>query len=85
MDLLQQGNRNRTKSATKANQDSSRSHAVFQIHVEQERRLSEKGRDDFLTAATLTLCDLAGSERASVTENRGQQMREGASINRSVS
>ena len=82
MELLERGNLNRTKSATKANQDSSRSHAVFQINIQQRDRAS--GIDTEVTTATLTLCDLAGSERASVTENRGHQLREGANINRSL-
>lgn len=32
----------------------------------------------------LTLVDLAGSERACVTENKGERMREGANINKSL-
>jgi hypothetical protein len=82
MALLQRGNLNRTKSATKANEDSSRSHAVFQIHIQQRDKLS--GTSTQIKSATLTLCDLAGSERASATDHRGQLMREGANINKSV-
>lgn len=82
MELLEKGSTNRTKSPTKANEDSSRSHAVFQINIKQRDRAC--GLSASVTSATLTLCDLAGSERASVTENRGKQMREGANINRSL-
>ena len=34
--------------------------------------------------AKLCLIDLAGSERATVTKNRGSRFREGANINRSL-
>ena len=34
--------------------------------------------------AKMCLIDLAGSERATVTTNRGMRMREGANINRSL-
>ena len=34
--------------------------------------------------AKMSLIDLAGSERASATRNRGQRMREGANINKSL-
>jgi kinesin family protein 18/19 len=80
MELVARGTANRTKSATKANEDSSRSHAVFQINIQQRERTANIATQ--VQSATLTLCDLAGSERASATENRGQQMREGANINR---
>lgn len=80
MALLERGSANRTKCPTKANEDSSRSHAVFQINIQQRDRTGGVAAE--VRTATLTLCDLAGSERASATENRGQQMREGANINR---
>ena len=80
MRLLEIGGENRTKSSTKANQTSSRSHAVFQINVQQ--RDKSAGISSRIKSATLTLCDLAGSERASVTDNRGKELREGANINR---
>jgi hypothetical protein len=80
MALLEQGSVNRTKSPTQANEHSSRSHAIFQINIRQTDRI---GSQD-VQVATLTLCDLAGSERASVTENKGMQLREGANINRSL-
>ena len=78
--LLNVGGRNRTQSSTKANEASSRSHAVFQINIQQRDRGS--GTASKIKTATLTFCDLAGSERASVTDNRGKLLREGANINR---
>lgn len=56
--LLNRGNLNRTKSATKANQDSSRSHAIFQINIQQKSKTP--GITSHIQMATLTLCDLAG-------------------------
>ena len=37
-----------------------------------------------MTCAKLSLIDLAGSERATVTTNRGARLREGANINKSL-
>jgi len=37
-----------------------------------------------VTQAKLSLIDLAGSERATVTANKGARLREGANINRSL-
>lgn len=37
-----------------------------------------------VTQGKLSLIDLAGSERATVTTNRGARMREGANINKSL-
>ncbi|TPX37429.1 hypothetical protein SmJEL517_g00681 [Synchytrium microbalum] len=82
MKLLLLGNNNRTKASTEANATSSRSHAVLQIHIKQrERGVNVSSR---YTNATLTIIDLAGSERASVTSNKGKLLHEGANINRSL-
>ncbi|KAM9281771.1 kinesin-like protein KIF19 [Morus bassanus] len=78
MQLLAQGNRQRTQEPTAANCTSSRSHAVLQVTVRQQRR----GRG--LHRGRLFMIDLAGSERAAQTQNRGQRMKEGAHINRSL-
>ena len=77
--LLGAGNARRTQAPTDANAESSRSHAVFRLEVEQ-RAAAEGVRK----SATLTLIDLAGSERAASSSNRGSTMREGANINRSL-
>lgn len=82
MDLVIQGNMNRTTSPTDANSTSSRSHAVLQIHVIQSNRTSNLKDDQIF--ATLSIIDLAGSERASATKNRGERLHEGANINRSL-
>ncbi|XP_050570412.1 kinesin-like protein KIF19 [Cygnus atratus] len=76
--LLARGNRRRTQEPTAANSTSSRSHAVLQVTVRQRHRGTA------LRRGRLLMIDLAGSERAAQTQNRGQRMKEGAHINRSL-
>lgn len=82
MDMIIVGNRNRTSSPTEANATSSRSHAVLQINVTQKNRTADIKEDH--TFATLSIIDLAGSERAAATRNRGDRLQEGANINKSL-
>ena len=75
--LLLKGNKARTVEPTAANQTSSRSHALLNITVTRSTTLGTKqGR--------LYLTDLAGSERAKKTKNRGKRLQEGAHINKSL-
>ena len=76
------GNTRRTQSPTHANETSSRSHAVLQVHVTQSPRTASLSEQR--TMATLSIIDLAGSERAAATSNMGQRMVEGANINKSL-
>ncbi|KAI9000969.1 P-loop containing nucleoside triphosphate hydrolase protein [Trametes punicea] len=76
------GNLRRTQSPTHANETSSRSHAVLQVHVTQAPRTA--ALTEQRTMATLSIIDLAGSERAAATTNMGQRMVEGANINKSL-
>jgi kinesin family member 18/19 len=82
MQLLKKGNRNRTQEATNANETSSRSHAILQVQVEHKEKAT--GLDAEIKIGKLSLIDLAGSERASATQNRGMRLIEGANINRSL-
>ena len=82
MELLQNGNRYRKTEATMANQVSSRSHAVLQVIV-RHTRITPSGRES-LVESKLSLIDLAGSERASATNNTGARLTEGANINKSL-
>ncbi|XP_077603890.1 kinesin-like protein KIF18B isoform X1 [Crocuta crocuta] len=82
LDMLTRGNRNRTQHPTDANATSSRSHAIFQIFVKQQDRVP--GLTQALQVAKMSLIDLAGSERASSTHAKGERLREGANINRSL-
>ncbi|TFK27030.1 kinesin-like protein [Coprinopsis marcescibilis] len=76
------GNTRRTQSPTHANATSSRSHAVLQVHIAQSPRTANLTEQR--TMGTLSIIDLAGSERASATNNMGQRMIEGANINKSL-
>ena len=80
--ILKRGNRNRTQEATGANETSSRSHAILQVAIEYKDKNS--GIDFEIKYSKLSLIDLAGSERASATQNRGIRLIEGANINRSL-
>jgi len=81
-EIVLQGNLRRTQSPTHANETSSRSHAVLQVHVTQSPRTA--AITEQRTMATLSIIDLAGSERAAATTNMGQRMVEGANINKSL-
>ncbi|CAM9177760.1 unnamed protein product [Scytosiphon promiscuus] len=83
LDLLRQGNANRRTEATGANQVSSRSHAVLQVVVTRTLESGLSGGKS-VRESKLSLIDLAGSERASATNNRGEQLRQGANINKSL-
>ena len=80
--MLEFGNHNRSQHPTEANATSSRSHAVFQVFIRQKSAGSGLKAD--FQVAKMSLIDLAGSERATVTKNRGPRMREGANINKSL-
>jgi kinesin family protein 18/19 len=82
MDMIMRGNEYRTMSPTEANATSSRSHAVLQINIAQKDRNADVNEPH--TMATLSIIDLAGSERASATKNRGERLLEGANINKSL-
>ena len=82
MDMVIRGNSNRTQSPTEANATSSRSHAVLQINICLKDR--DSSTSEPVTFATLSIIDLAGSERASATKNRGERLMEGANINKSL-
>ncbi|CAN8004093.1 unnamed protein product, partial [Ixodes hexagonus] len=73
--LIHHGNGVRTSGQTSANQNSSRSHAVFQIILRRAGRLHGK----------FSLIDLAGNERGADTSSSNRQTRmEGAEINKSL-
>ena len=73
LELISQGNQMRTTHATKANDTSSRSHAITQIKI-QEQGVAQCGK--------LLLVDLAGSERAQDCQsNNKERQAEGAEIN----
>jgi len=91
--LLERGAQLRATGATKMNDVSSRSHAVFSIIIEHstiEDEESEDGDDapaqrQSITVGKLNLVDLAGSERVSLTGATGKRLDESKKINQSLS
>merc|ERR1712209_196144 len=76
--LITRGNNQRTSGQTSANAHSSRSHAVFQIILREN-----KGRKPLF--GKFSLIDLAGNERGADTSSANRQTRmEGAEINKSL-
>ncbi|KAJ3112383.1 kinesin-like protein Klp5, partial [Physocladia obscura] len=90
LQLMDFGNANRVRAPTEANAVSSRSHAVLQVCVKRKDTGCVDGGfvtgtvKECVKVATLSIIDLAGSERASATKNHGERMLEGANINRSL-
>ena len=82
-DFMLQGNRNRKTEATMANSVSSRSHAVLQLTLRRTILRLDTHKETVIESK-LSLIDLAGSERASATNNRGARLHEGANINKSL-
>ncbi|XP_017431173.2 kinesin-like protein KIN-4C [Vigna angularis] len=74
---LSRGSLARATGSTNMNSQSSRSHAIFTITMEQ------KSGDDVL-CAKLHLVDLAGSERAKRTGADGMRLKEGIHINKGL-
>ncbi|CAK9163619.1 unnamed protein product [Ilex paraguariensis] len=84
------GSLSRATGSTNMNSQSSRSHAIFTISMEQKRIAScppgsvhDDSGDDIL-CAKLHLVDLAGSERAKRTGADGLRLREGIHINKGL-
>ncbi|KAL1786906.1 Kinesin KIF18A [Sigmodon hispidus] len=82
LQLLSNGNKNRTQHPTDLNATSSRSHAVFQIYLRQEDKTASINQD--VRLAKMSLIDLAGSERASASGAKGTRFVEGTNINKSL-
>ncbi|WJX95166.1 Kinesin-like protein KIN-4A [Trifolium repens] len=90
---LEQGSLNRATGSTNMNNQSSRSHAIFTITLEQMRKLhsfspsndtSDEDMGEEYLSAKLHLVDLAGSERAKRTGSDGLRLKEGIHINRGL-
>ncbi|KFP73099.1 Kinesin-like KIF18A, partial [Acanthisitta chloris] len=82
LQMLDYGNKNRTQHPTDVNASSSRSHAVFQIYLQQQAKSASLKQS--VHVAKMSLIDLAGSERASATNAKGARFVEGTNINRSL-
>ena len=79
-EMIRQGTAARAVSATKMNTESSRSHSIFTVTVQQ--RHTETGASK---SGTLYLVDLAGSEKVGKTGASGQTLEEAKKINKSLS
>ncbi|KAK0405722.1 hypothetical protein QR680_018157 [Steinernema hermaphroditum] len=77
---VEEGKKNRQVAATKMNEDSSRSHSVFLIQVDQEDRETHMRK-----SGKMYLVDLAGSEKVGKTGVSGALLDEAISINKSLS
>ena len=95
LSLLKKGNKNRTIEETDSNETSSRSHAILQILVsyrEKENKInnintiniSNININNDIKFGKLSLIDLAGSERVSISGSKGMRLIEGGNINRSL-
>jgi len=99
MNVLQEGALSRTTASTNMNATSSRSHAIFTVHLKHHRMAkaeSAEGEDegdkeesdqieDFETlSAKFNFVDLAGSERLKRTGATGDRAKEGISINQGL-
>uniref|UniRef100_A0A4W3IYL8 Kinesin family member 13B n=1 Tax=Callorhinchus milii TaxID=7868 RepID=A0A4W3IYL8_CALMI len=81
--LMSEGNKSRTVAATNMNEESSRSHAVFNIiltHTLYDLQSGTSGEK----VSKLSLVDLAGSERAAKSGAVGDRLKEGSNINKSL-
>lgn len=87
LQALHFGNKYRRTAATRTNEQSSRSHAIFSIELTEV--LSFEEPDGTVASATsksvtIRLVDLAGSERVGETGVQGQQLKEAKDINLSL-
>ena len=83
--VMKVGNQNRSVGATKMNEHSSRSHAIFIITVECARPDPERNGEPHIRVGKLNLVDLAGSERQAKTGATGDRLKEATKINLSLS
>lgn len=82
LNLLFEGETNRTISQHELNKNSSRSHCIFTLHVESKSRVESTEK---VHVSKLNLVDLAGSERTKKTGSSGITLKEAAFINKSLS
>ena len=79
---LKYGSVNRHTGSTDMNKESSRSHSIFMIRVEQQEIIEGESK---IKVGKLNLVDLAGSERQKKTQATGSRSKEGIYINLALS
>ncbi|PVU90959.1 hypothetical protein BB559_004360 [Furculomyces boomerangus] len=77
---MTEGSKYRVTAQTNMNAESSRSHSIFQIVIQQKNTLDGK-----IKLGKLSLVDLAGSEKLGKTGATGQTLEEAKKINKSLS
>ncbi len=82
LNLLFEGETNRSIGAHILNKESSRSHCIFTIRIESK---SISSSSEKYTISKLNLVDLAGSERLAKTQSQGITQKEAQYINKSLS
>ena len=81
--LLRQGNLRRHTASTAMNDRSSRSHAIFVLHLVQ-MHITDYDSSSAKVSSKVNLVDLAGSERAGAHHTEGDEFKEGVVINISL-
>ena len=86
MVCLTRGMLRRVTGATSMNAESSRSHAIMSVIIEQTTRSDSEGEGEavIVQKSKFNFVDLAGSERQKRTNAKGQRMREGININKGL-
>ncbi len=82
LELMFQGETNRTICEHKLNKKSSRSHAIFTIIIESRSKVESSEK---VLVSKLSIVDLAGSERTKKTNSIGNTLLEASFINKSLS
>jgi kinesin family member 6/9 len=82
LNCLFEGETNRTTADNLLNKTSSRSHAIFTIHLESRSTIETSEK---VIHSQLNLVDLAGNERTKKTGAEGLTLKEANYINRSLS
>ena len=86
MICLTRGMLRRVTGATAMNAESSRSHAMMSVIIEQTTRSNNEGEGEAVVEqkSKFNFVDLAGSERSKRTNAKGQRLKEGININKGL-